>query len=80
MDSFNSSDDEDVLPPSPHPYANAGARAVKNIIDNKAEARKQSKIASKGLKLIYGAPSSQYHRQRASNLFYAFYTEALGHE
>ncbi|TIA14576.1 hypothetical protein D6C80_05620 [Aureobasidium pullulans] len=80
MDPYNSSDDEDVLPPSAHPFANAGARAVKNIIDNKAEARKQSKIASKGLKLIYGAPSSQYHRQRASNLFYAFYTEALGHD
>ncbi|THW47077.1 hypothetical protein D6D21_03632 [Aureobasidium pullulans] len=79
MDAYNSSDDEDVIPPPPNPFANSGTRAIKNMLENAEEARKQSKVASRGLQLVYGAKGSQYLRQRAKNLFFAFYTGVLGH-
>jgi hypothetical protein len=78
MDDFNSSDME--VPEKENPYAHLGKDSIASMLSRQFEDRVNSKVASKLLTQVSGAPMTQRNRALWYQRFQAFCKGTLNHK
>jgi hypothetical protein len=77
-DDFNSSDIE--IPEKPNPYAHLGEDSILSMLNRQFDDRVESKIGSKQLQQVSGAPNTRYTRALWFERFKQFCTGTLRHK